>query len=228
MAVHRDSGLCTTGADLATLDNIERWIAWHLTHEENLTSIAEAGALLPDNDALPAIDIGEPGIKQRRREIETGFHDGAAVADYVPFYWTAKSPMMHREVNYGAGQHNGGADQLVLLGLPLSSIIELKLEYCFSDGNASQYRTEFTDSIDTAREILELAPLVDKYWKDSVTQADKQRRRQAELLIRGEVPLTAISFIVTCYPSTLSRIKPVVAAAAPNASFTCRPAFFFK
>ena len=228
MAVHQATGLCTVGTGPPTLANVEQWIAWHLTHCANLPLMVQSGSLLADTWAQPSVDIGEPGIKERRRRLLTGFHDGAVVADYVPFYWTAKSPMMHREVNYGAGQYEGGPDGLALLGLPLTRVIELGLDFCFSDGNASQPRTSFTDSIEELQEMMEMPPLLDWYWKDTEMHADRQRRRQAELLVHKELPLTAIDFVVVHSSTTLSKVKAILSSSAPSAKFVTRPAFFFR
>lgn len=70
---------------------------FHMTRIERLPSIVRQG-LLPDNEVrsrgLPGVEIGYRHIKARRacRPVPCGL--GGTLADYVPFYFAPRSPML--------------------------------------------------------------------------------------------------------------------------------------
>lgn len=72
---------------------------YHFTSIDHLPSIIERG-LRCDNDTATAgllsVEVGNRGIKERRRRREVLVPPGGAVASYVPFYFAPRSPMLAR------------------------------------------------------------------------------------------------------------------------------------
>lgn len=66
---------------------------FHFTHIDNLASIIATG-LGCDSHACPSVDVGNHDIKQRRAERKVPVPPGGVVADYVPFYFAPRSPMI--------------------------------------------------------------------------------------------------------------------------------------
>ena len=93
----------------------------HFTHIDNLPAILDAGELVADSSAggLPIREVGDTEVKARRRQRMVGLPPGGVVADYVPFYFAPRSPMMYRIAcdhrDGVAGRYPGGDDPLVYL-----------------------------------------------------------------------------------------------------------------
>ena len=69
----------------------------HFTRVEHVVDMIEHG-LLSDNEAqaegLLQVEVGNTGIKDRRTRRVVTIPPGGTVADYVPFYYAPRSPMM--------------------------------------------------------------------------------------------------------------------------------------
>ena len=74
-----------------------RGLLVHFTHADNLESIVRHG--IECDAAMQAgrltTEIGNHEIKQRRRARVVPIAPGGVVADYVPFYFAARSPMLY-------------------------------------------------------------------------------------------------------------------------------------
>ena len=88
-------------------------LLFHFTHVDNLPAVLDAGAILSDTvvvaNGLLANEAGDPEIKQRRRERVVTCPPGGVVADYVPFYFAARSPMMYKLWMGSVPTFTGGA-----------------------------------------------------------------------------------------------------------------------
>lgn len=87
----------------------DRWV-FHFTHADNVASIVEAGRLVCDRaarDSLLRTEVGDPEIKDGRRNRQIPLAKCGYVGDYVPFYFAPLSPMMFRI----ACDHRDGKDR---------------------------------------------------------------------------------------------------------------------
>ena len=78
--------------------NRRRGYIVHLTSVANLVSIWAQGRLLADSTMSPEIEVDELGstdIKAHRRVRPVHCSAMGVVADYVPFYYCARSPMLY-------------------------------------------------------------------------------------------------------------------------------------
>ena len=69
---------------------------YHITPIDNLPGIIKAGGLFCDRDAknIQFVSIGHRNIKERRLRKKVPCEPGGVIADYVPFYFAPRSPML--------------------------------------------------------------------------------------------------------------------------------------
>jgi hypothetical protein len=174
----------------------KRALIYHFTHISNIASILAMGRLLPDTavDDRLVVDVGAAEIKANRRNRAVPCAPYGVVADYVPFYFAPRSPMMFRiacEHRDGrTDRYPDGDDPLVYL---VSSVgLAADLAWVASDGNCAADLTRFTNTLSDLPELVDW-PLMGEYmWKNTSDDPDRKRRRMAELLVHREFPLSSL------------------------------------
>ncbi|PZG00859.1 type II toxin-antitoxin system toxin DNA ADP-ribosyl transferase DarT [Micromonospora deserti] len=171
----------------------------HFTHIDNLPAVLKAGRLFSDGSVGPqlATNVGAAEIKARRRERRVPCPPGGVVADYVPFYFAPRSPMMfriacdHRDGKSGC--YPGGDDPLVYLVSSVERVSDAGREWVASDGNCAVGLTSFSASLDELATLVDWPLLRAKVWKDIPEDMDRMRRRAAEFLVHREFPLDLLA-----------------------------------
>lgn len=167
----------------------------HFTHIDNLPAILAAGRLFPDNvvGTRLATNVGAADIKASRRDRIITCQPGGVVADYVPFYFAERSPMMYRiacEHRDGkTGCYPDGDDPLVYLVSTVERVHEARLSWVASDGNCAHHLTNFSRSLDELAELVDWPLMRERIWKNLPDDQDRIRRRMAEFLVHREFPL---------------------------------------
>ena len=162
---------------------------FHMTRVENLGSIATAG-LLSDNMAQSGsmtIEIGNHGIKERRRSRVVDVGPGGVVADYAPFYFNPRSPMQSSIHKGNVPSYRDGTARLVFLVSTTQRLRELGLSVVVSDRNAVLAIARFTDT-DDLDDLVDWGVIRAKYWNDYI---DGRELRHAECLVHRRVPWEA-------------------------------------
>lgn len=186
---------------------------YHFTRIEHLASIARDG-LCCDADAQAngrlAVEIGNVGIKDRRRHRAVPLPPGGVVADYVPFYYAARSPMLSAIHNGRVATYAEGQRGLVYICTTLGRVQELGCSWVASDRNA------VLDTATFSRAGQELAELVDwplmeaTYWANTADDRQRRERRMAELLVHRRLPWEAVEFIGTRNYGDLRAVRDVL------------------
>lgn len=173
-----------------------RWIL-HFTHLDNLAAVVRHG-LLSDVRARASLvaEVGDKGIKESRRRKVVPVRHGGTVADYVPFYFAPRSPMMYRIAcdhrDSTDGRYGDGDRPLLYLVATVGSIVNHGLTWVATDGNAATATTEFTSDLGRLDEMVDWPLMVEERWNNIPEDPDRQRRRMAEFLVRDQVPFTAL------------------------------------
>lgn len=135
-----------------------RGLLFHFTHIDNLASIITDG-LLSDSTVRVTrslrVEVGEDRIKAQRRRRVVPIAPGGVVADYVPFYFAARSPMLYTISRGNVPAYHGGQEPLVYLVTDINRVQAAGCEFVFTDRNA-YYQTAAYE-LDPARRAGRLA-----------------------------------------------------------------------
>ncbi len=171
---------------------------YHITHVDNLASIAEDGELLSDAamiaSAHTSSKIGMSSIKARRLTLPVSCHPEDAVGDFVPFNFCPRSVMLyvifrgnHQELEYRGGQW-----PIVHLQADLHEVIEWAEEsdtrWAFSLSNASTYYAEFRKREDELDQV-DWEAVKATEWRNV------KEEKQAEFLAYGSFPWELVTRI---------------------------------
>lgn len=209
-------------------------LVYHFTHLDNLPAVLAEGGLLADTAVPPGVlatEVGDADVKgtRRRRRVPAG--PGGVVADYVPFYFAPRSPMLFRiardHEDGVPGRYPDGEDPLVYLVSSVELVVASGRPWLATDGNAAVAVTRFSGT------VAELATLVDwplmqrTYWAGDAEDPDRERRRMAELLVHQRLPLTALRGFATRTTERARQVRVALAAAGRAADYVAvRPSWY--
>lgn len=141
------------------------------------------------------VAIGDPSLISTRDGIvlENGRHLG----DYVPFYFGRRSPMLYVIQKGFNGLTPTPAEQLVYCVSSVQRVIDAQLDFVFTDGHAVDYLSNLyqADRIGEIASLLDWDAIKAVDWR-STTDLDLKRRKQAEFLVLGDIPASAIGGFV--------------------------------
>lgn len=203
---------------------------YHFTHIDNLGGIVRAGCLRCDaqvNHGFELLkDVGHPDIKARRRRLSVPIEPGGVPADYVPFYFAPRSPMLYVISKGEVPQYQEGQGPLVYLVTDLRTVQNAGLPYVFSDGNCSSIFTEyFRDDEDL--DCIDWEIMGAALWADTPEDGDRMRRRMAELLIHQRVPWNVILGVAVRTEAMASRVRNILAELDTKKPVAVKPRWYY-
>ena len=117
-------------------------MAPHITHIENLPTIIAEGGLVCDAEAerrgLCKLSIAHADLKERRsrRRVQKLFLGniaaGGVLSDYVPFYFTNRSPMLYAIHTGHVAQYAGRQNDVIYLVSSVEQVAKSELVWCFT------------------------------------------------------------------------------------------------
>lgn len=177
---------------------------YHITHIDNLSSIAACGLLWSDSECMRQdtahTRVGMTAIKARRLyELEVDCHPGTKVGEYVPFYFCPRSIMLyllhrgnHPDLNYTDGQR-----PIVHLVADLREVVRWAeaqgARWAFSDRNAGTRYTRFYIGL-THLDQIDWDAVAARDFRDPLVKEGKQ----AEFLVHRAFPWSLVRWIGTC------------------------------
>lgn len=169
---------------------------YHITHYINLPRILEAGGLLCDRDAATRclVSIAYAEIKQRREHVVVPCDPGGTVADYVPFYFAPRSPMLYAIHTGFVPHYTGGQREIVYIVSSVQAVQQRGLPFVFTDGHPVARITRFFSSLDDLGQV-DWQVMRSRAWYDTDADPDRKRRRQAEFLVHRFFPWEAVQMV---------------------------------
>ncbi|OXM44533.1 DUF4433 domain-containing protein [Amycolatopsis alba] len=226
-----DSGFASASSAGPQREQPRDWLVWHFTHLENLEPIVKEGHLLCPERKLPAVSVALHGVKERRRHLMVAPDDQyparKSVADHVPFYIAARSPMLFT-VTRGHDNYSGGDTDLVFLGLSIGAIEDSGVTWCASDSNAACTIVEFSRKVDNIGQLVDYDLLCQKWWGKTPDDQNRPSRRAAEVLVLDTVPLEMITHVVAKTQVTLDKARDRLTSVGGVREYHVLPSFYYN
>ncbi len=206
---------------------------YHITHVDNLASLAAEGMLLSDAAMIerggPVQAIGMSTIKRRRvEELYVGAQPGTKVGDYVPFYFCPRSVMLyvifranHPELTYRDGQ-----EPIVHLEADLRRVIqwadENGVRWAFSLSNAGSRYAEFRSNLSDLNELNWNAIAATDFRPSDVKEG-----KQAEFLVQQSFPFFLFECVGVQSAKTQVRAMQALRGASHRLPVEVRREWYF-
>lgn len=192
---------------------------YHITHLHNLPSIITAGGLHCDNDrgSLPTecVGIAHEHIKQRRANRRVPTCSGGKLADYVPFYFAPRSPMLYAIIRGEVEGYAQGQQPILHLVSSAEAVEEAGKPFTWTEGHADMAFSEFFEGLTDLSDKIDWEVMQGKFWNDDPPAiVDRKRKRQAEFLVYRFFPWTLFSTIGVIDEATRTEVLRLTAGAA--------------
>ena len=214
--------------DYAKLLNPERALIFRIIHRANLPWVLQHG-LHCGNSATRAADwvsIGNQELIGKRAHWPVAVEPCGVLNDYVPFYFTPFSVMMHN-INTGwNGVPRHPKPDILILVASLRRVVELGLTVLFTDSHANNPLVNYyRDPAQLDR--IDWPILQARDFKRDPEDPDKFSRYQAEALVHRHCPLQGLSGIVCYNQGVKIQVEQAVAAAQVPLQVVARPGWYF-
>lgn len=163
--------------------------AFRITHIDNIPHILKNGLVKADSPLHDEnyVPIGDPHIIGLRGDIEV---KGYRIGDYIPFYLGPRSPMLYVIQHGYNGVQRVEPEKIVYCIIRLDDLINNNIDCIFTDGHAVSFLTSLysRDKLSSINEIVKFDDVYSSQW-NSEEDLDLKRRKEAELLIKNDLPV---------------------------------------
>ena len=151
---------------------------------------------------------------------------GGLLNDYVPFYFTPFSVMLRNISTGWGGVQRRPNEEIVILVSSLRRVAELGLPFLFTDKHALVKRANYFDDL-AHLGVIDWPLLQKRDFKRDPDDPEKMERYQAEALIHGHVPLSALLGVVCSTDGQRQQIEQTIAQRGLALPVHTRPGWYF-
>lgn len=162
--------------------------AFRITHIDNIPHILRNGIVKADSPLRDDnfVSIGDQQVIRVRSEMAV---EGRRISDYIPFYFGPRSPMLYVIQHGYNGVQRVEPWNIVYCVIRLDDIMNNNIDCVFTNGHALSKITSFfaKERLAGIDEIVKYDDVYSSQW-DTEADIDLKRRKEAELLIKNDLP----------------------------------------
>ncbi|HEY5297264.1 MAG TPA: DUF4433 domain-containing protein [Verrucomicrobiae bacterium] len=178
--------------------------------------------------------IAYDNIKERRKRwpVQTlagqSVAAGGVLADYVPFYFSNRSPMLGAIHKGHVPAYQGGQRDVIYIVARAESVAAAGLVWCFTDGHGVEKVTEFYERLaDLTRVDWDAVRTWRWGGKWLLADPDIMRRKQAEFLVHQRFPWTLVERIGVLDAAMATQVRAALAGATHQPSVTIERNWYY-
>ncbi len=206
----------------------ERALLFRITHVANLPWLLANGLHCANAAADPNfVAIGNPDLIGKRAHRQVPIPPGGTLADYVPFYFTPKSPML---LNIKTG-YNGivrrSNQEILILVSSCQAMNNNDVSMLFTDRHAYTATAAWSDNSADLPGMIDWDILSRHDFARDDSYPDKMERYQAEALAHRHVPPAALLMIGCASDRVRLAIQQAVQTSGAAVQVFSKPGWYF-
>lgn len=200
---------------------------FRIVHRDNLPWIVDYGVHCRSGGMHNPnyVDIGNPDLIGKRSDRLVIIPPRGTLSDYVPFYFTPRSPMLYIKTGYG-GIRQRTNDEIVILVSSLFKIRTYPLRFLFTDRHAYVPTAVFYNDLDDLS-VVDWDILRRSDFKRDMNDLGKFERYQAEALIHHHVPIDALLGIACANDAAVAQVRLHLAQTNATLKVLAKPEWYF-
>lgn len=162
-----------------------------------------------NNDEFVTIGSKEI-IAQRDTKIVKCYPD-TMVNDYVPFYFSMRTPMLYN-IKTGHGVPASPQEDIIYLCFKLSELATDNFQWCYTNGNAAKAISKFFDKLNDIENKVDWHSIKTTDFRDENADGDEDRirKKHAEFLVRSHVPANFIKKIAVINKTKKEQVEAIL------------------
>ncbi|MBW7860883.1 MAG: DUF4433 domain-containing protein [Rhodocyclaceae bacterium] len=177
---------------------------FHFSHIDNLPGLLAHGFLAKNHVQFPQEhrSIAAEGIQDRRARMSVPCGPGGCVHDYVPLYFGSVSPMLLGVIN----AKNVDQYDILYFEFPIDLVERADAVFTNASANTNMAPAFYSDPADLVK--LDWPAIDSRKWGNP--DDGFRHRRMAELLVYGQLPVTAATRCVVWNDAAKKRVEAIV------------------
>jgi ssDNA thymidine ADP-ribosyltransferase, DarT len=171
------------------------------------------------------VGIAHTSLKAQRARTAVTAATGGTLADYVPFYYAPRSPMLSAIWYRNVPEYKGSQEDIVHLVCSVDQLAEPGRFVIVNRHPINPLAEQFDDL--AALDDLDWPLMNAKYWRDTDEDGDRKYRRQAEFLVHRQVPVEAIRLVAAMTSEVAVRAAKLLAAMPNPPPVIVRPGWYY-
>lgn len=152
---------------------------------------------------------------------------GGVVADYVPFYFAARSPMLYAISRGNVPAYQDGQNPLVYLVTDLDRLQKVGCRFVFTDRNAYYQTATYAEDPAELDQLVDWELMEATMWNNTAAEPDRMERRMAELLVHESVPFSAVLAVGVRSAAIASAVAEVLGTLDDPPPVLVRPNWYY-
>ena len=152
---------------------------------------------------------------------------GGVVADYVPFYFAARSPMLYTINRGNVPAYQDGQDPLLYLVTDVARLQAAGCRFVFTDRNAYYQTATYAEDPADLDQLVDWPLMEATMWNNTAAEPDRMERRMAEFLVHGSVPFSAVMSVGVRSEATASAVTEVLGTFDDPPEVLVRPGWYY-
>ena len=214
--------------DFAKLLNPERALIFRVIHRANLAWVLQHGLHCGTSATRSDhwVSIGNQELISKRACWPVSLAPGGVLNDYVPFYFTPFSVMMHNITTGWNGVTRHPKQDILILVASLRRVAELRMVFLFTTSHANNALVTYSNDL-AGLNLIDWDILQTRNFRRDPDDPAKFARYQAEALIHRHCPLSGLSGIVCFNGPVKLQVQQALTAADVTLPVAARPGWYF-
>lgn len=206
--------------------NLNKVWVFRIIHIQNLEFDLKNGLFCKNKAGMRTEykGIGSGEIIERRSRTPVKCYPGTMVNDYVPFYFSKRTPMLFNIITGKCGLKCDQSD-IVYLCCRLNDLCSSNLQWCYTNGNAAIKITKWFKNLDNIENKIDWHSIETTDFRDDNEDGDEDRirKKHAEFLVLHHVPPEFIKAIVVLNSSVEKNVQKIVTKINSNINIGINP-----
>jgi hypothetical protein len=206
----------------------QKALIFRITHRKNLPWIVEHGLHCASSGTRDPnfISIGNPDLIDKRRTRVVPQEPAGMLSDYVPFYFTPRSPMLLNIKTGYNGIRQRKNEDIVILGSSLPKLLSIDVPFVFTDRHAFLTTACFSSDLDEIDMVDWHILRASDFARDN-NDLGKVERYQAEALAYRHVPIEGILGVACCNDHVKAELESLLEGTQLAGKIITKPRWYF-
>ncbi|MCF8258763.1 MAG: DUF4433 domain-containing protein [Flavobacteriales bacterium] len=193
---------------------------FRLVDMDNLPHILEHGMYVRGHALANAdyVNIGDETLIGQRSTFPVPMKGKGVLGDYIPFYFAGHTPMLLNIKTGFRGIRQRPQHELVYVVSSLDAVIQAGLSFVFTDGHPKNDRIMKSHAFDDVQDLdkVDWETVQLQHWEPIEDDMDRMRRKQAEFLVKGHLPVSCIVGLIVLNDQCRQQVEELVVSRGLN------------